>query len=114
MIVDEFYIPLAKKIMPNRKIGTVASYPFGGFSTEMNVELIKKAVALGCSEIDIGPKFNYIKSGKYNLAKEDLIKIVDAAQGKLDIVAVPQVGQMTLDGGSIRFAKCSSIATFIS
>lgn len=97
VIVDEFYISFAQRIMPNRKIGTIASYPFGGFSTEMNMELIKKAVRLGCSEVDISPKFNYIKSGKYSAAKEDLIKMVEAAQGKLDIVAVPQVGQMTLD-----------------
>lgn len=96
VIVDEYYIPLAKKLMPDYRIGTIASYPLGGFTTEMNVELIRRAVELGCSEIDICPKFNYLKSGRYDLAKEDLEAMVEAAQGALDIVAVPQVGQMTL------------------
>ncbi|MEA4970067.1 MAG: HisA/HisF-related TIM barrel protein [Candidatus Pelethousia sp.] len=97
VIVDEYYISLAKELMPGRKVGTIASYPFGGFTTEMNVKLIEQAVALGCSEVDICPKFNYLKSGKYELAKPDLRRIVEAAQGKLAIVAVPQVGQMTLN-----------------
>ena len=97
VLVDEFYIQLAKELMPSRKIGTIIAYPFGGFTTEMKVELTKKAVKLGCSEFDIGIKYSYIKSGKYDLAKEDMKRVVEASEGKLDIVGMIQVGQMTLD-----------------
>ena len=72
VIVDEYYISLAKELMPEYRIGTIASYPLGGFTTEMNVALIRRAVELGCSEVDICPKFNYLKSGRYEEAKKDL------------------------------------------
>ena len=97
VLVDEYYIPLAKELMPNRKIGTIIAYPFGGFSTEMKVVMTQKAVELGCSEFDIGAKFSYIKSGRFDLAKADMLKVVEASQGKIDIVGMAQVGQMTLD-----------------
>ena len=97
VLVDEYYIPLAKELMPDRKIGTIIAYPFGGFTTEMKVEMTKKAVALGCSEFDIGAQYSYIKSGRFDLAKDDMLKVVEASQGKLDIVGMAQVGQMTLE-----------------
>lgn len=97
VIVDEFYIPFAKRVMPDRRIGTIASYPLGGFTTEVNVRLIEKAVEFGCSEVDVSPKFNFIKSGRYDLVRQDLKAIVKASKGMLDIVAVPQVAQMTLE-----------------
>ena len=97
MLVDEFYIPLAKELMPDRKIGTIIAYPFGGFTSEMKVEMTRKAVSLGCSEFDIGLKYSYIKSGRYDLAKEDMLRVVEASEGKLDIVGMAQVGQMTLE-----------------
>lgn len=97
VIVDEFYIPLAKELFPGKRVGTIVSYPLGGFSTQTNVELIKKAVAYGCSEVDVSPKFNYVKSGKWDLVRKDLEAIVKAADGKLDIVALPQVAKMTFE-----------------
>ena len=58
---------------------------------------MEKAIEYGCSEVDVSPKFNYIKSDKFNLVKKDLAAMVAASKGKLDIVALPQVGKMTLE-----------------
>lgn len=96
IIVDEYYIPLAKEILPGRRIGTIVSYPLGSLTAEVNKKLIQKALDYECSEIDFSPKFNHIKSKKYDLVSKELKEIVDIAGGKLDIVALPQVGQMTL------------------
>jgi deoxyribose-phosphate aldolase len=96
IIVDEYYIPLAKELLPNRRIGTIISYPLGNLTLEVNKKLIKKALDYRCSEIDYSPKFNYIKSKKYNLVREELKEIVNIVDGGLDIVALPQVAQMTM------------------
>jgi len=96
IIVDEYYIQLAKEILPGRRIGTIVSYPLGSLTTEVNKKLIRKALDYGCSEIDYSPKFNHFKSKKYDLLKNELEEVVELVDNKLDIVAVPQVGQMTM------------------
>ncbi len=97
VIVDEFYISLARELFPKKRVGTIISYPLGGFTTETNVKLIERALSFQCSEIDVSPKFNYMKSGKWDLVKKDLEAIVKAVGGKMDIVALPQVAKMTFE-----------------
>jgi deoxyribose-phosphate aldolase len=97
VIVDEYNLDLAFKVFKKPRVGLIVSYPLGGMTTETKVKLIEIAVKKGCSEINVCPNYVAIKSGDFKTAKADLEAVFKAARNKLDVVAVVQVGIMTLE-----------------
>lgn len=97
IIVDEYYLDLAFQLFKKNRVGLIVSYPLGGMTTETKVKLTEIAVKKGCSEINVCPNYNALKSGDIETVKSDLKAVFNAANGKLDVVAVPQVGLMTLE-----------------
>ncbi len=99
VIVSHYFIDFAKSLMKDTatRLGTLCSYPLGAMTTNTKVELIKNAVEKGLDEIDVALDYNAIKSGDFSTAKKDLEQIMAAADGKLDIVAIPLVAQLTFD-----------------
>lgn len=97
VIVDEYNLDLAFNLFKKPRIGLIVSYPLGGMTTETKVKLTEIAVRKGCSEIDVCPNYVAIKSGDFKTAKADLGAVYKAANNKLDVIVVPQVGLMTLE-----------------
>jgi len=97
VVVDEYNIDLAFKLFKKNRVGLIVSYPLGGMTTETKIRLTKIAVKKGCSEIDVCPNYNALKSGDLETVKNDLKAVYKAADGKLDVIAVPQVGLMTTE-----------------
>lgn len=97
VIVDEYYLDLAFKLFKKPRIGLIVSYPLGGMTTETKVKLTNIAIEKGCSEINVCPNYNAVKSGDFETVKSDLQAVVKAANKKIDVIAVPQVGLMTLE-----------------
>jgi len=97
VIVDEYNLDLAFKLFKKPRVGIIVSYPLGGMTTETKVKLVETAVKKGCSEINVCPNYVAIKSGDFKTAEADMKAVVKAADNQLDVVAVVQVGLMTLE-----------------
>ncbi|MBA7562251.1 Deoxyribose-phosphate aldolase [subsurface metagenome] len=97
VIVDEYNLDLTFQLFKKNRVGLIVSYPLGGMTTETKVRLTEIAVKKGCSEINVCPNYNALKSGDFKTVKNDLKAVFKAANGKLDVVAVPQVSLMTLE-----------------
>lgn len=97
VIVDEYNLDLAFKLFKKNRVGLIVSYPLGGMTTETKIRLTKIAVKKGCSEINVCPNYNALKSGDFDTVENDLKAVHKAADGKLDIIAVVQVGLMTTE-----------------
>ncbi len=96
VIVDEYYIEKALKLFKKKKVGLIVSYPFGEMSKKTKLKLAGIAVNRGCSEINLCPNYTDIKSGNFDLVKQELQEICREVNNRLDIVGVAQVGLMTL------------------
>lgn len=59
-------------------VGGVAGFPSGADTTETKVAAAKQLVALGVNEIDMVINVGALKSGKYDLVKNDIRAVVDA------------------------------------
>jgi len=99
IFVDQPWVPLAQEILTplGIRVGIEAAYPVGNWSTEAKVAAIKQGVRLGADEIDIGGDFSAIKSRDFEAVQEDARRMVDAADGKIWIMVIPETAILTRD-----------------
>lgn len=95
--VDLDYVVFAKKLLEgtSMKVITVASYPNGGMTTKVKVAQIKYAIKMGADEIDACLNYNALKSGRFDDVKNDMNKMVDAAENKIKLIFIPQFAILT-------------------
>lgn len=61
------------------KVCTVIGFPFGATTTEVKATEARKALRDGAREIDMVINIGALKSGDYDLVRDDIEKVVDAA-----------------------------------
>lgn len=96
IIVEAYQVPKLKEIKAKfpgckTRLGITVGYPFGGLATETKVMLTKYAVEMGLDEVDVGVNINAILSGDFETARKDLKAVIDAADGKLNVIPVSWV-----------------------
>ncbi len=65
------------KDRPDIMVGGVAGFPSGADTTEIKVATAKQMLSLGVNEIDMVINVGALKSGRYDLVKNDIRAIVD-------------------------------------
>ncbi|MEK9198759.1 deoxyribose-phosphate aldolase [Ureibacillus sp. 179-F W5.1 NHS] len=67
----------------NVKVCTVIGFPLGATTSEVKAFETKNAIENGAQEIDMVINIGALKDGNYNLVRDDIKAVVDAANGTL-------------------------------
>lgn len=80
--VNPSYVSLAFNCVSNTsvKVCSVLGFPFGSNTLEVKILEAKKAIQDGANEIDMVINLGALRSGKYDVVKKEIEKVVD--QGK--------------------------------
>jgi deoxyribose-phosphate aldolase len=80
--VNPSYVSLASHFVRNTKVKvcSVLGFPFGANTLEVKVYEAKKAIQDGADEIDMVINLGALRSGKYEIVKNEIEKVVE--QGK--------------------------------
>ena len=81
--INPVYVPLASVLLNGKypKVCTVVGFPLGADSTEMKFAESRYLTHQGAEELDMVINIAAIKEGKTGLVKNEIVKIVDAADG---------------------------------
>jgi deoxyribose-phosphate aldolase len=63
------------------KVGTVVGFPHGGHTTFVKVAEARDAIANGAEELDMVLNIGELRSGNYDLVRDDIHAVVEAAGG---------------------------------
>lgn len=82
--VNTSFAPLCKELLKNSavKVCCVIGFPLGAMSTAVKAYEAKWAVENGADEIDMVIEIGALKEKKYDYVREDIRKVVEAAQGR--------------------------------
>lgn len=98
-----FAMPCFTKIMvdklrdePDIMVGGVVGFPSGADTTFVKVADAKEMVSLGVDELDMVINVGALKSGRYELVRDDIRAVVEAANG-LPVKSILEVAYLTDD-----------------
>lgn len=82
--VNAYYTSLVSKELQGSKVKTciVVGFPLGATTKEVKAFEAKQAIENGADEIDMVVNIGAIKSNKYDVVKEDIKAVVEAASGR--------------------------------
>lgn len=82
--VNPYYASLVRKELEgtNTKTCVVIGFPLGANKKEVKAFETSQAIADGAQEVDMVINIGALKSKKYDVVKEDIKAVVDAAKGK--------------------------------
>ncbi|QEK12436.1 deoxyribose-phosphate aldolase [Crassaminicella thermophila] len=82
--VNPYYTSLVRKELEGTNVKTcvVVGFPLGATTKEVKAFETKQAIENGAQEIDMVINIGALKSKKYDVVKEDIKAVVDAAKGK--------------------------------
>ena len=85
VMLQPAWIEVAKEVLKGSdvKICTALGYPMGGELTEAKVYQTEKIFALGADQLDFMANIGYIKSQMYDEYRDEIARIVKAANGKV-------------------------------
>ncbi|MCT4606558.1 MAG: deoxyribose-phosphate aldolase [Marinisporobacter sp.] len=86
-------------------VGGVVGFPSGADTTSIKVATAKEMKQLGCNELDMVINVGALKSGKYDIVKDDIKAIVEAGDG-LPVKSILEISYLTDD----EIARGSEIA----
>ncbi len=66
---------------PDTVVTGVVGFPSGADTSSMKVFTAKEMIALGCEELDMVINVGALKSGQYDIVRDDIKAVVDAANG---------------------------------
>lgn len=97
--INPYYVKLAKKSLEGSKIkvATVIGFPLGASMKETKAFETKKAIEDGADEIDMVINIGALKNKDYNIVKEDIKAVVDAAKGKAIVKVIIETCLLTDD-----------------
>lgn len=81
---------------PNIKVGGVVGFPSGADTTFIKVADAKDMMSAGVDELDMVINVGALKSGHYNLVRDDIKAVVDAANG-LPVKSILEIAYLTDD-----------------
>ena len=82
--VNAYYTSLVRRELEGSNVKTciVVGFPLGATTKEVKAFEAKQAIENGAEEIDMVVNVGAIKSNKYDVVKEDIKAVVDAASGR--------------------------------
>jgi deoxyribose-phosphate aldolase len=82
--VNGYYTSLVKRELEGTSVKTcvVVGFPLGATTKEVKAFEAKQAIENGAEEIDMVINVGAVKSNKYDVVKQDIKAVVDAASGK--------------------------------
>ncbi|NTW71178.1 MAG: deoxyribose-phosphate aldolase [Eubacteriaceae bacterium] len=84
------------KDTPDAVVTGVVSFPGGGETTFIKVATAKDMISLGCRELDMVMNVSALKSGMYDLVRDDMKAVVDAA-GDVPVKSILEICYLTED-----------------
>ena len=83
--LNPVYVPIAKSFLKNKNIRvcSVVGFPLGADSAEMKYAEARFLIFNGVDEIDMVMNIGSLKEKRTNIVKNEIKKVVDAAEGKI-------------------------------
>ncbi|MFP3157433.1 MAG: deoxyribose-phosphate aldolase [Caldivirga sp.] len=80
VVVNPFYVNLARQILGNRaKVGVVVGFPFGASKSVVKAKEAELAILDGADEVDMVMNIGAFKAGMLDLVKRDIRAVVKVA-----------------------------------
>lgn len=97
--INPSYVKLSKELLDgsDTKVCTVIGFPLGATTSEVKSFETKDAINNGADEVDMVINIGALKSGDYNLVKEDIQAVVDAADGQALVKVIIESALLTSD-----------------
>jgi deoxyribose-phosphate aldolase len=100
-VVNSFYVKLAAKFLQgsNVKVCSTIGFPFGASTPEIKALEAVKAVEDGAEELDMVINLGALKSGDYEVVKQDISAVVDAKRldKEITVKVIVETTQLTRD-----------------
>lgn len=95
--VNPYFVKLAKELLQdsNVKVATVIGFPLGANTKEVKAYETIDAIKNGADEIDMVINIGALKNKDYNLVKEDIEAVVEAAKGKAIVKVIIETCLLT-------------------
>jgi deoxyribose-phosphate aldolase len=92
-------VKLAAQILKDSdvKVGTVIGFPHGNSTTETKVFEARKAIEDGAVELDMVINIGAMLSGKYDLVRDEIQAVVEAARGKAIVKVILENAYLSKD-----------------
>ncbi|GIO27010.1 deoxyribose-phosphate aldolase [Ornithinibacillus bavariensis] len=83
VFVNPYYVSYAHRLLSSHgiKVGVPIGFSLGGATTHVKVEETKEAIKNGATEIDMLINLGALKSGEYDVVRDDIAAVVKAANG---------------------------------
>src|SRR5690606_13662218 len=83
VFVNPYWVSYAHSLLSphNIKVGVPIGFSLGGATTHVKVEETKEAIKNGAEEIDMLINIGALKSGDYDVVRDDIAAVVKAAGG---------------------------------
>lgn len=97
--INPSYVKLSKELLDgsDTKVCTVIGFPLGATTSEVKSFEAKDAINNGADEVDMVINIGALKSGDYDLVKEDIQAVVDAADGQALVKVIIESALLTSD-----------------
>ena len=105
--VNAYWVKYVKKLIGEEeiKVAVVIGFPLGATSTQAKVVEVKKALEDGADEFDMVMNLGAFKSKDYETVKRDILKVVEAADGR-PVKVILENGYLTFE----EIKKASALA----
>lgn len=92
-------VKLAARVLKNSdvKVGTVIGFPHGNSTTVVKVFEAKKAIEDGAVELDMVINIGALRSGQFDLVREEIQSVVKEAHGKAIVKVILENAYLTKD-----------------
>lgn len=109
--VNSSNIPLAVELLRGSgvKACSVVGFPLGAMTTKAKVAETKEVIENGATEIDMVINVGALKSGNWDLVKDDIESVVIAAKGKALVKVIIETCLLT-DEEKVRVCQISKMA----
>lgn len=95
--INPAYVSLAAKQLKgsNVKVCTVVGFPLGSTTTQIKVAETEESIRNGASEIDMVINIGNLKSGKFELVRDDIESVVRKAQDRAEVKVIIETCLLT-------------------
>lgn len=109
--VNPYYVSRAKKYLDGTKVkvATVIGFPLGANTKEVKALETKDAIKNGADEVDMVINIGALKSGEYDIVRDDIRAVVESAKGKAIVKAIIETCLLT-DEEKIKACKLAKEA----
>ncbi|NLV76252.1 MAG: deoxyribose-phosphate aldolase [Tissierellia bacterium] len=109
--VNPYYVSRAKKYLDGTKVkvATVIGFPLGANTKEVKALETKDAIKNGADEVDMVINIGALKSGEYDIVRDDIRAVVESAKGKAIVKVIIETCLLT-DEEKIKACKLAKEA----